>query len=582
MASRTNPFKSWLAVAIVALSVCASAGAQTYDSPIKRNEIKLDYQEKPLREALRDFFASQGVMAVVSDKITSNVTGKFSMRADAFFSNMVSVFGLGYYYDGSVMYVYAGNEMASRVINLDDVSPSRFKTALREAGVRTPRLGLRIDESERIAYVSGPPRFVENVAEIATLLSDRERGRRALAPASAPAAAAEPKPIASTFVAHKLRYAWAQDTTLTVGGREVVVPGVASTLRRLAGNYSRESTTAAVTRMPVASNTSGKLRGQGLQSVDGVGLRAGGVDVRDASSGGALSEPRTAEGFASGLVNVSLPRIEADARTNMVIVHDVPERIKSYGELIALLDVKPVLIEIEAAILDVSSDSTDKLGINWGNSQTSIVYSRGGNTNALGQAAEGAATAVLNAAAPVTSGVTTIISNLGRVFMANVELLAKQGKAYVQARPSVLAINNHEAVLENTQTFYVRLAGERDVDLFNITAGTMLRVTAALVDEGEGKNSIRLAVRIEDGSITGQVVDQIPIVQRGTIGTHAMIPEGRSLLIGGYSYNISRDETSKIPLLGDIPGLGALFTFKNNGTTRAERMFLITPKIINP
>ena len=133
--------------------------------------------------------------------------------------------------------------------------------------------------------------------------------------------------------------------------------------------------------------------------------------------------------------------------------------------------------------------------------------------------------------------------------------------------------------VENNQTFYVRVAGERDVDLFNITAGTLLRVTAATVDD-QGQRRVKLAIRIEDGAITGQVVDQIPIVQRSTVGTNAMIGEGQSLLIGGYSYEVNRDLNSKLPLLGDIPALGALFTFKNRDVSRAERMFMITPRII--
>ena len=76
------------------------------------------------------------------------------------------------------------------------------------------------------------------------------------------------------------------------------------------------------------------------------------------------------------------------------------------------------------------------------------------------------------------------------------------------------------------------------------------------------------------------MVDQIPIVQRSTVGTQAIVNEGQSLLIGGYAYDVNRDLTNKVPLLGDIPGLGALFTFRNKEVSRVERMFMITPRIV--
>jgi type III secretion protein C len=522
---------------------------------------------------------------VISEKISGNVTGRFNMRADAYVDSLASVFGLISFYDGAVAYVYASGEAASRVVSLRGLAPERLRQALNGVGALDRRYPLRINEAEQIAHVSGPPRFVDMVEELAAMLQDGERKKRAVDDH-----VAQYRPLLSEFRTFELRYAWAQDTTMTVGGREVVIPGVATTLRRLAGNYatqaSRDAGGAVAIRQSKSPNTSQKLRGGGLQSQDGSSLRRpGGAS----EAGQAYVEAADGDGSASssiGMVNVSLPRIEADARTNTVVVHDLPDRLARYGDLIAKLDTRPVLVQIEAAIIDVSNDSIEKLGINWADSQANIVLGRGNGPGpadtSFRQSAVNISNSLANAAVDgVTSlsGMTTIVGNMGRLFLAKVNLLAQDGKAYVHARPSILAINNTEAILENTQTFYVRLAGEREVDLFNVSAGTMLRVTAGTVEE-DGVQRVKLAIRIEDGAITGQVVDQIPVVQRSTVGTHAMISEGQSLLIGGYSYNVDRDLTSKVPLLGDIPMLGALFTFRNKSVMRAERMFLITPRII--
>jgi type III secretion protein C len=584
---------------LLSMLLLAASQARGAEFAFKAGRVNLSYQEKPLRDVLREFFAWQGVPAVISEKIGGAVTGKFNMSTEEFFRNLSSVFGLLPYYDGAVLYVYASSEATGRVISLRSVTPERFRQTLKEIDALDRRYMLRINESERLAQVSGPPRYVEAIEEVAAMLEDGAKGSQAIA-----ATMDQYRPLSSTFKVFGLRYAWAQDTTMTVGGREIVVPGIASTLRRLVGNYNngggRDAGGSVSVRQSSSVNTVPKLRGSGMIGQDGSSLRrqppesdpnaASGGYAPVAPGVGGMPAPAEGGGDPVAMVNVSLPRVEADARTNAVIIHDLPERLGRYDELIAALDVKPILVQIDAAIIDVSSDSIEKLGVNWGESQTNVVIGRGSNgaDAAFRQSAVDLSNTIANGVVRGTqpgfgtvplNGMTTIIGNMGRLFLAQVNLLAQEGKAFVHARPSVLTVNNTEAILENNQTFYVRVAGEREVDLFNITAGTLLRVTAAAVDD-QGSRKVKLAIRIEDGAITGGVVDQIPIVQRSTVGTNAMIGEGQSLLIGGYSYEVNRDVNSKLPLLGDIPALGALFTFKNRNVSRAERMFMITPRII--
>jgi type III secretion protein C len=176
---------------------------------------------------------------------------------------------------------------------------------------------------------------------------------------------------------------------------------------------------------------------------------------------------------------------------------------------------------------------------------------------------------------------TTVLGDAGRYLIARVNALAQEGKANIMSSPRVLTIDNSEAVLENISTFFVRVAGNLDVGLFNISAGTSLHVTPLIVDEGAG-HQVKLAIRIEDGSLTSQAVDQIPVVQRSTITTQAFIGEGESLLIGGYKTEVSRDADVGVPGLRDVPILGALFRFREKQKNRVERLFLLTPRIATP
>jgi type III secretion protein C len=121
--------------------------------------------------------------------------------------------------------------------------------------------------------------------------------------------------------------------------------------------------------------------------------------------------------------------------------------------------------------------------------------------------------------------------------------------------------------------------GNLDVGLYNVSAGTSLRVTPLLVNEG-GKAQIKLAIRIEDGGITQQTVGAYPVVQKTSITTQAFINEGESLLIGGLKSDVHNDTKVGIPGLSAIPGLGALFRHQQKESSHMEHLFMLTPRVV--
>ena len=125
----------------------------------------------------------------------------------------------------------------------------------------------------------------------------------------------------------------------------------------------------------------------------------------------------------------------------------------------------------------------------------------------------------------------------------------------------------------------MRVAGQEEVDLFDVRTGIVLKVTPHVIYEGK-KKKIRLLVNIEDGGITGQSVDNIPVIQTSSINTQAIVNENQSLLIGGHFYESETVQVKKVPLLGSIPGLGRLFRSEKKEKPRMERVFLISPTIV--
>jgi type III secretion protein C len=244
-----------------------------------------------------------------------------------------------------------------------------------------------------------------------------------------------------------------------------------------------------------------------------------------------------------------------------VIVRDLAERLPRYEQLIASLDVEPQSLEIEATIIDVNTDKARELGIEW-------RWSNDGRS------------ASFSGAVPSTGsgGVASVVlGSLGQ-FFARIRALQNEGAARIVSSPQVVTLSNVEAVFDNTSTFFVRVAGREQVDLFNVSAGTTLRVTPHVFRDKESTR-IKLLVNVEDGNITNRQVDQIPVVERSTVNTQALIAEGESLLIGGMVRETQATSEDKVPGLGDVPVVGNLFKTKSSQNTRVERMFLITPRM---
>jgi type III secretion protein C len=170
-----------------------------------------------------------------------------------------------------------------------------------------------------------------------------------------------------------------------------------------------------------------------------------------------------------------------------------------------------------------------------------------------------------------------VLGSIGQ-FIGRIRALQAEGAARVVSSPQVVTLSNVEALFDNSSTFYVRVAGREEVDLFNVSAGTTLRVTPHVFRDNE-QTRIKLLVNVEDGALTERQVDRIPVVERSTINTQALITEGESLLIGGMVRDSISTNVDKVPGLGDVPVVGNLFKTKSSQSARVERMFLITPRL---
>jgi type III secretion protein C len=563
------------------LSPLPAGGA---DIPWRTTNFNYVAQNKPLKDFIRDFAADQGLSVTIAPDVEGTVNGKFNLTPQSMLDLLAMSFGITWYYDGSVLYVSTAADITSEVVQLGATNAGQLQEALNRLGIFDRRYPIYYDRSHATARVAGPKRYVELIKQTVDALNSSDEQ---------PTHTANLRTEIRVF---PLRYAWAADFTYTADGQDHTLPGVVSVLRDLysapaAGLNSTNETSPRQAKLQ-------RLRGMGY-------FRDSQVPAAQADRLAPVAPrpegPQAPENSTSQLpAGSGLPQFQADGRMNAVIVRDIPERMPFYEAVIRSLDVKPGLVEIEARILEISADSIGSLGIDWrarsGSAKLQISQSVPPAPNGTGMPGTSSALpgGIPNISTPgLTSplliplsqlpqgGVlTTVLGDSGRYLMARVNALAEDGKANVLASPRVMTLDNVEAVLENLDTFFVPVAGNLDVGLYNVSAGTSLRVTPLIVTEG-GRTQIKLAIRIEDGGLTQQSVGNLPVVQRTTITTQAFINEGESLLIGGYKSDVRNDTEVGVPGLKSIPVLGNLFKHRQKETSHVEHLFMLTPRIID-
>lgn len=532
-----------LVCACLALLLAAPAWA----APFRRTA-----EAEPLAEVLCAYAASRGKNCEVDPAVQGTLSGELLFENDEEFLRFLEYNqGVVAYENGSALFFAPRSELRTEMFPLRGTSVAAVRQGLKDMDAYDARYPLKSVGDGRMLQLTAPPAYLATAAELLD----------GLAPGNTP--------VERGVRVFRLRHAWADDITLNFMDQDVVVPGVASLLRRLTGDGAE---------LPTAGRQSG-----GAHRLKGLGLARQGGPRENSPHIPRLAAPPLGSdaGYASDVTEEEpgrAARIMADARLNAVIIWDEVSRMPYYENIVKELDLPAGLVEIRAAIIDVSINNLTELGLAWGASTRNasgmnVIGGINADSEADFQSMEGSG---LN--------ISTIFVNGLDMFMNRVRALEQRGDASVLSRPAVLTMDNIQAVLEVTNTFYVQVPGTYEVDLFDVTYGTVLRVTPHIVRDEQGTTSVKLVVHIEDGGSRAAPKDSgvsLPVVSRTTISTQAVVGESQALIIGGHYYETSTGGESGVPVLMDIPGLGHLFKTQSGETQKQERLFVISPRLVD-
>ena len=511
-----------------------------------------------LRSLLYDFGTTLGIPVIVSTKINVIADDRIPvMSAEDFLAEIHTRFGLVWVHDGTTLYLYDRSEAVRETLDFPFARRDAFKAALDGAGIEGVPLNLLFLPAENSLQISGPPRFVEWGKEVAQELiaqnpeehltqnpderlaqSPDEHVARTLDDALPPG-----EDLDYAIRIFEVQYGYVDEMANNASGGKAPIVSLAEMVAKL---------------MNVAhvSGVTGINRGAGIGVTK---LKGTGVVPGDAA------EPPT-PAVVPGIIGTRGAGQEAfvigDPRLNAVIVRDRKHRMPAYERLIRELDSPVDQIEITISVLDIDASAAEELRFEL--ESDSLRVNAGADDGS-------------------TIAFSTNLWDVDGIAL-RVRALRNSGKSRILTRPSVTTLDNHEASFQNNRTFYVRLGGSsaESVDLAPISYGWVVRIRPHVIYDGDDKR-IQLAIHIEDGNRGGAdlAVTGVPEVSQNVIQTQAVVPEGSSLLIGGYTVREQTRFEQRVPVLGRIPLLGWLFSTHVDRDQSVARYFLITPRILS-
>lgn len=293
----------------------------------------------------------------------------------------------------------------------------------------------------------------------------------------------------------------------------------------------------------------------------------GGTGRTRTSSSGAYYPSSTEMGGAT---------VTYDQETRKLIVVTDEETAGYVSQVITNLDRPAPQVLIKVVFLEVTYRKGLDIGIEG-------QYRKNDNTTGIvsqvfGLASEG------TAPAPPGAGLYQV---LGGDFQATLRAIAQAGKTEVLSRPSILARNNQEAVINVgqqvpliTNVRYDNFGNQINAVSYQ-SVGIILRVTPFITsnDMVEMIVSPEISNLSEEG-VTVAAGVEAPVINSRSADTVVVTPNGQTVVIGGLMAKGKTETDSKIPFLGDIPVLGAAFKRKQRADTKTELLFFLTPHII--
>jgi type IV pilus assembly protein PilQ len=314
----------------------------------------------------------------------------------------------------------------------------------------------------------------------------------------------------------------------------------------------------------------------------------------------ALIEDSTNEGEDEFGLLSERGSVTVDERTNTLLITDTAERIVEIRQLLTELDYAVRQVQIESRIVIANSEFVHELGVRFG-----VTYAHiGSNIGII--AADGNATDIINPRiSPRTDGLLDIptfpnryqvnlpaadanASTIGFSFLSSnvildleLSALESEGEGEIISTPRVITANQAEAYIQQgVEIPYEEATSSGATSVQFKEAVLELKVTPLITPD----NRVQLDLNVKQDSV-GEIFQtsrggSVPSIDTREVQTKVLVANGDTVVLGGIFQDQKSSNTDKVPFLGDIPYVGALFRRRGNEIRKRELLIFVTPTIV--
>jgi type IV pilus secretin PilQ/predicted competence protein len=273
-------------------------------------------------------------------------------------------------------------------------------------------------------------------------------------------------------------------------------------------------------------------------------------------------------------------KVEADQRTNTLIVRDIKSSIDDIQSLVSRIDTRTPQVLIESNLIETTPTFSRALGI-----QMATAFNggriRSDTTFRAGEPFSGASATFFEGTTPViTPAQGFAFGYFGNNVAAILSAAEEEGNVKIISRPSVVTLNNIESQIESANIIRIRTTaatvGEAG-GVEEVRAGITLKVTPQVSADG----FVLLNITAKSSTLDfGRVVDGIPQENTREAKANVLVRDGETVVIGGIMKDTGSNSETGVPYLKDIPVLGWLFKKVSLRKDFEELVVFITPRIL--
>ena len=297
--------------------------------------------------------------------------------------------------------------------------------------------------------------------------------------------------------------------------------------------------------------------------------------------------------------------VSVDDRTNTLLVQDTADRIAGIRMLVATLDIPVRQVLIESRIVVVTDDFSRALGVRWGatvvREKNDSLIAVSGNSQGTDTIVQSAIDNINNTGTPFPVAVPSLddrflvnvpiansagslaVAILSDDFLVDLELSAVQaeGRGEVISSPRVITANGKEANIKQGVEIPFQESASSGATTTQFKEAVLSLTVTPLITPDDRLIMDLLVTKDSVGEvITTERGGAVPSIDTRSIETQVLVNNGQTIVLGGIFETEQAETVTKVPYLGDIPGLGVLFRSTRIVSNKSELLIFITPKIL--